>query len=215
LRQLSPQLRLAYEDYKYLLDRGYNRKPALDLVSARYGLSREERLLLYRCVHSEAELREILSKLVENPKRVAVDGYNIALTMISLMSGEAFECDDGFFRDVNLGKRKGDDRVRESLIEACNFLISKGIEPLFLLDYQISGSGELAAELRKEGCNALAVRNADKESIMSAEAVASNDFVVLMRAKVIYNLLKAMGFRAENLASILGVKRDTLSRSLS
>jgi hypothetical protein len=59
------------------------------------------------------------------------------------------------------------------------------------------------------------VRNADKESIMSAEAVASNDFVVLMRAKVIYNLLKAMGFRAENLASILGVKRDTLSQSLS
>jgi len=184
-------------------------------VSARYGLSREERLLLYRCVHSEAELREILSKLVERPKRVAVDGYNVALTMISLMSGEAFECDDGFFRDVNLGKRKGDDRVRESLIEACNFLISKGIEPLFLLDYQISGSGELAAELREEGCNAIAVRNADKESIVSAEAVASNDFVVLMRAKVIYNLLKAMGFRAESLASILGVKRDASSRSLS
>ncbi|MCQ4344747.1 MAG: DUF434 domain-containing protein, partial [Sulfolobaceae archaeon] len=72
MRQLSPQLRPAYEDYKYLLDRGYNRKPALDLVSARYGLSGEERLLLYRCVHSEAELREILSKLVERPKRVAV-----------------------------------------------------------------------------------------------------------------------------------------------
>ncbi|MGC9106510.1 MAG: DUF434 domain-containing protein, partial [Thermoprotei archaeon] len=179
-----------------------NRKPALDLVVGRYDLSSKERLFLYRCVHSDEEVELVRSKLTENPKELAVDGYNVALTLISVKEGEAYECDDGFFRDLNLGKRKGDPRIFDALKEVCAFLKSRGIDATVFLDYQVSGSGELAARVRDLGCKALAVKNADKESLISRMVVASNDFVVLTKAERVYNLLKDMGYKPPSFASL-------------
>jgi len=36
----------AFKDYKYLLNRGYSRKVALDAVASRYLISVEEKLIL-------------------------------------------------------------------------------------------------------------------------------------------------------------------------
>lgn len=191
----SRRLLLAYEDYKYLLNRGYSRKPALDLVVSRYNLSQKERLFLYRCVHSDEEIELVRKKVVENPEKLAVDGYNVALTLISLKAGKAYECDDGFVRDFQMGTRKGDPQVLEELKEVCSFLKSKGVEFLILLDSQVSMSGEIAKALRLKGCNALTSRTADKESLATGMTIATNDFVLLMKASKVYNVIRAMGFR--------------------
>ena len=98
--ELRNEIREAYIDYKYLLNRNYSRKLALDIVTARYNLSKLERLLLYRCVHSNSEIENINSK-ISNQKEIIIDGYNIALTLISAMNGEEiYLCDDGFIRDL-------------------------------------------------------------------------------------------------------------------
>ncbi len=54
--------REAYTDYKYFLNRDYSRKVVLDVIAARYNLSSLERLLLYRCVHSDKEIEIIKGK---------------------------------------------------------------------------------------------------------------------------------------------------------
>ena len=202
----SRPLLLAYEDYKYLLNRGYSRKPALDLVVSRYNLSQKERLFLYRCVHSDEEIEEVKRKLVTDPRELTVDGYNIALTLISLKDGRAYECDDGFVRDVQMGKRKGDPRVLGELRAVCEFLRSRVVNFVILLDSQVSMSGELAKTLREEGCNAVTSKTADKESLTIGTTVATNDFVLLMKSRSVFNLVRAMGFNPVPLSEVLSGK---------
>ncbi|RPJ04542.1 MAG: DUF434 domain-containing protein, partial [Deltaproteobacteria bacterium] len=50
-------LRKAAEDFHYLLNRGYPRKAALELVGNRYCLVYDQRHLLHRGVFSEEEAR--------------------------------------------------------------------------------------------------------------------------------------------------------------
>ena len=191
--QLSQQLLRAYEDYKYLINRGYNRKPALDLVSARYNLSSKERLLLYRCTHTDEEIGIVKNKVVERAEEVIVDGYNLSLTLLSVIyNDEVFLCDDGFIRDLGLGKRKEREEVFDSLLLISEFLNSLGIKFQIILDAQISKSGELASKLRSRGINVVTAKKADVEVIVSGKTVASNDFVVIMKANRVYDLLGEM-----------------------
>ena len=46
----------AYEDLKYLLNRGYRKNVALKFVSNHYRLRKEDRHLLARCVFSDGEI---------------------------------------------------------------------------------------------------------------------------------------------------------------
>ncbi|BCU70812.1 DUF434 domain-containing protein [Stygiolobus caldivivus] len=188
---LSNQLlQRAYEDYKFLINRGYNRKPALDLVSARYGLSKKERLLLYRCTHTDEEVEAIRQKKVEAPEEVMVDGYNISLTLLSaIYNDDVFICDDGLVRDLGLGKRKEKDEVFDSIVLIAEFLSFKRVAFQIVLDAQVSKSGELSNKLRKIGVNAITAKKADMEVIVSGKVVVSNDFVVVMKANKVYDLL--------------------------
>ena len=190
---LSRQLLRAYEDYKYLINRGYNRKPALDLVSSRYNLTSKERLLLYRCTHSDEEIKAVKEKRVQNAEEVIVDGYNVGLTLLSVIhEDEVFICDDGFIRDLGLGKRKEKEEVFDSLLFVSEFLSSKGVKFQLVLDAQISKSGELAGKLRARGVAAVTVKKADIEVIASGKVIVSNDFVVIMRAGKVYDLLNEL-----------------------
>jgi len=182
---------MAYEDYKYLLNRGYNRKSSLDLVTARYNLSKKERLLLYRCTHSDEEIKQIKSKIAPNPKRILVDGYNIGITMLSLIyEDEIFLCDDGFYRDLGLGKRKNDPEIFDALVLISEHLVELGKDFVIFLDSQISKSGELAKRLREKGIKVEVVRKTDKMLLAEREVIASNDFVILSKAEKIYDVLR-------------------------
>lgn len=111
----------AARDYRYLLDRGYSRKPSLDLVVSRYVLNKSERSLLLRCVHDSKYLSKI-SKIVVTNGEIAgspliIDLLNVCTTVIAFLEGEClYLCDDGFVRDLG-GSRywKG---KKEKAIEA-------------------------------------------------------------------------------------------------
>jgi len=182
---------MAYEDYKYLLNRGYNRKPSLDLVTAKYNLNKKERLLLYRCTHSDEEIRQVKNKIDSNSKRILVDGYNIGITLLSLIyEDEIFLCDDGFYRDLGLGKRKNDPEIFDALILIAEYLNYVGKDFVIFLDSQISKSGELAKKLREKGIKVKLVSKTDKMLLAEREVIASNDFVILSKAEKIYDILR-------------------------
>jgi hypothetical protein len=186
---LRKELKEAYVDYKYLLNRGYNRKPALDLVTGRYSLSFKERLLLYRCTHSDEEIKEIKEKTILE-KNVVIDGYNVAITILNALDNdEAFICDDGFVRDLGLGSKKGDDRIEDILILFAEFCYSLGLSFTIILDSQISHSGELASNLRKRGINAKTVNKADKTVMSSELTIISNDFVIMKNSVKLFDLV--------------------------
>jgi hypothetical protein len=193
LIQFRQQLIAAYEDYKYLINRGYNRKPALDLVTARYNLTSKERLLLYRCIHTDSEVLNIKSKSVNNPDKIVLDGYNLGVTLLSLMyNDEVFLCDDGFFRDLGLGKRKENPEIFDALLILSEYIITKLNLTKFeiILDSQISFSGELSKQLRERGLTVRTEKRPDAELILSREVIASNDFVILSKAFKVFNLLE-------------------------
>ncbi|QKQ99267.1 DUF434 domain-containing protein [Metallosphaera tengchongensis] len=183
------ELREAAIDYRYLLDRGYSGKPSLDIVVSRYGLSREERLFLLRCVHSKKDVESIGNKFgLEEP--LIVDGYNIGLTLLNALEGDPiYLCDDGFVRDLSLGKRKNDVRILTILNLLAEYLISFRLDYWIVLDSQISRSGEIGSRLRENNINVKVVNKADKEIITFSGTAASNDFVILTKAKKVFDVM--------------------------
>ncbi|EZQ06916.1 MULTISPECIES: DUF434 domain-containing protein [Acidianus] len=186
---LRRDLREAFSDYKYFLNRGYTRKIALEAVTSRYSLSSSEKLLLYRCTHSDKEIQDLRSKIIEHPDEILVDGYNVAITIINARDNdESFLCDDGFVRDLGLGKKKFDKRILDTLFLIAKYATDTKIKCEILLDAQISHSGEIASELRKRGVLANTAKTVDSLLIHSSIPISTNDFLVLNSAKIIYNL---------------------------
>ncbi len=92
-------------DYRYLLDRGYSQRSSLDLVVSRYGLSRRQRSLLYRCVHSYSYASRTRGKIVSGSMiegdLLIIDLLNTLTTILATYMGECvYLCDDGVVRDV-------------------------------------------------------------------------------------------------------------------
>jgi hypothetical protein len=100
-------------DYKYLLSRGYNQRLALDVVTLRYSLNKEKRLLLYRCIHSMQYATNIVSKIVYNltvNDVIVIDFYNTLLTILcALENCNVYLCDDCVARDLRGSKLKSQD----------------------------------------------------------------------------------------------------------
>jgi len=145
------------QDLKYLLDRGYRRTTALNLVVNRYNLSQKQRNLLLRYVFPEKEIRDHRKRLCPpsrlRGKKVVVDGYNVLVTVEAVLEGKDTVLGmDGILRDVKGIFSKYRFR-KESRIAIDKILKKlKDYEPsfvLFIFDSQISRSGELAAFVRE------------------------------------------------------------------
>jgi len=189
---LRKQLKEAAYDYKYLLNRGYTSKSSLDLISGRYKLNREERTLLYRCVHSDSDVEKVRKK-VELKEPLIIDGYNVGLTVLSVLEkDQVFLCDDGFIRDMNAGSKKSSPRIIDALLLLSSYLKEKGVDFIVILDSQISKSGELKRTLAGERVTVRVVERADKEVIISSGTAVTSDFVVLMKASRVYDVVQAM-----------------------
>lgn len=84
---------------------------------------------------------------------VAVDGYNVLITVESLLSrAPVYLCDDGFLRDTRgiFRRYRPSPITEEALLEVLSILKVSGVgAALILLDQQISRSGELAAKMRE------------------------------------------------------------------
>src|SRR4030066_1621286 len=193
----SKSLQNAAEDFRYLLNRGFPRKAALELVGNRYQLNSDERHLLHRGVFSDED--SILRKARKIPfyqirdRNLAIDGYNVLITIeASLSSRSLILGDDGFIRDISglSGNYRRSEKTEEALLLIFNTL--KRVKPrhtLFLFDAPISKSGELAREIRrrlkKEGIpgNAQAMKVPEKILIGFSGVVATTDTAIINRSE--------------------------------
>lgn len=195
----------AIRDYRFLLDRGYPVKTALDVVCTRYMLTRRERLLLYRCVHRSSLARFIRGKRGVPPagSRVVVDGFNVLATLYTVyFGGEVYLCDDGIVRDLSgLHSRVAlsmNHEVLDSLLEeVISALEGRDYVLVIVLDYNVKKSGELAAHMRevikREGLEwiVLVEKHADKKVVEEAVKgawVSSSDIIILEKARRIYDI---------------------------
>ena len=200
----------ARKDLRYLLDRGYNKSPALKLVGDRYQLDRGERLILYRSVYSSKEVETISLKSVQpsglKGEELWIDGFNVLNTVEAALRGEPLLiCDDGVLRDFSevYGKYKISTNTQKALKLIAQALKNLSISKVkILLESQISRSGEIAAEARrilsKHGLEGIAetTKSVDSQLSKTTSIVATSDSAILLRCKKFFDLsayiIKAM-----------------------
>ena len=190
------------EDFRYLLNRRYPRKAALELVGNRHGLTFDERHLLHRGVFSSNDSqarrkKRIAIKEVRN-KALAIDGHNVLITVEAGLSGRPLILgDDGYVRDIS--GLSGNFKKSEITEKAIQLIIDvleewKPRQILFLLDAPISMSGRLAEEIRDRlkrdnllG-DAMAVKVPEKILIGFPGIVATSDTDIIDRSKKVLDL---------------------------
>lgn len=198
-------LKEAVVDIRYLLDRGYPQKGVLGFVCDHYRFDENSRHLLSRLVLatsvSEKRNKKFLPCEEMKGKNIMVDGYNIIIGMESILEKKAFLCDDGVIRDI-----KGIFRnftVSETTETSIGLLIqflkeNKVNNVCFLLDSQMSKSGELAKNLREKiriaglKGDARTSKHVDYDLKNSEDIVASSDGVIIDEAKSVVNLLRCV-----------------------
>lgn len=127
----------AYTDLKYLLNRGYRKSYALRVVSDHYRLTLEERHLLARCVFPDTWIVEVQGKLLRpnelRGRSLAIDGFNVLITIESLIDGKAILCEDGLVRDLkHQGRYRVSERTGPIITEAMKALAGLGVSELLV-----------------------------------------------------------------------------------
>jgi hypothetical protein len=214
-------LQNASEDFRYLLNRRYPRKGALELVGNRYGLTFDERHLLHRGVYSSKDSqarrkKRISVKEIRN-KNLAIDGHNVLITIEAGLSGRPLVlADDGFVRDISgLSGSFAKSEVTEKAIQLILKVLKKR-KPhkiIFLFDAPISMSGRLAEEIRDRlkrdnllG-DAMAVKVPEKILIGFSGIVATSDTDIIDRSKKVLDLAGYVITRSIGLKSFLQWKK--------
>ncbi len=195
-------LRSALADFSLLLTKGYADKSALKLVGDRFSLTDRQRLAIMRSACSDQKLdrrnhhRIELKDIAGRP--VAVDGYNVLITVEAAMSGGIiFKGRDGCCRD--LASIHGTYRKVTETIPALRligeFLRQIGGGPIqWLLDSPVSNSGRLKTllgELAGENdwnWEIELLQSPDTELKRTEAIVASSDSVVLDNCRSWVNL---------------------------
>ena len=190
------------EDFRYLLNRRYPRKAALELVGNRYGLTFDERHLLHRGVFpyfdSKARKKKIIPITGIRNKHLAIDGHNVLITIEAALSGRPLVlADDGFIRDISgLSGSFTKSETTETAIQLILNVLKKWKprHTLFLLDAPISMSGRLAEEIRdrlkREDLlgNAMAVKVPEKILIGFPGVIATSDTAIINPSKKVLDL---------------------------
>jgi len=190
----------AFYDLYYLLSRGYPRQQALSLIRAKYALSREDLILLSRCVHPPSINKEIARKkqAVERVRGacLVIDGFNQLTTIYAALIGKPlYICTDTMLRDSLLA---GPRLVVEN-IEKLAPILAKALQNLspssttIILDSQPSHSGETAAYLRRTlRVEARTSNQADKEVIEETQRnkciAATSDIAITLKVQRIFDL---------------------------
>ena len=195
-------LRSALTDFSLLLTKGYAEKSALKLVGDRFSLTERQRQAIMRSACSEKQIVSRNQSRLELKnlagQAVAIDGYNVLITIEAAMSGGViFRGRDGCFRD--LASIHGTYRKVTETIPAVEligrFLREIGVaEALWLLDSPVSNSGRLKTLIgeraRKNNWNweIELLLSPDAELKKTDLIVASSDSVILDACKRWINL---------------------------
>lgn len=185
-------LREAAVDIRYLLDRGYRKESVLKFVGDKHQLDKNERLILYRSIHSRDEVESVKKKMLEPSKIVDkdvwVDGFNVLNTVEAALKGALLViCDDRVVRDFSqvYGRYKISPLTSSSLkliLEELKTLSPSHVRVLY--DSHISKSGEVA-KMTREIISSLALRG-DAETVKTVDSILSKtDGVVCTSDSVI------------------------------
>jgi len=177
--------RAAY-DLKFLLNRGYRKKGALNFVSNKYLLNKDERNYLFRKTFSDSKALSRRGKIISMDamigKNIFVDGYNVLITSETILNHDydsLVMCDGGVLRDMKavFGKYrmdKGTEKVIILILKLINQYKPNCVNLLF--DRPVSKSGELAkltsSILKDLGMNG------------SAETQSNVDYELVKRSKL-------------------------------
>lgn len=198
---INSKLKDAIHDLRYLLNQGYPRDSAVEFVSNHYLLEIDDRHLLTRCVFSKDEVMDHRSRKISSDEvrgeEVGIDGYNVLITVESILGGSrVIRCDDGFIRDLQatFGKYKITDATDEAVLEILKKFSEMDPQKIFFFfDEQVSKSGELAGLVRREldkigiDGDAQTARGADAK-VWNFEVSASSDRVIIQKSKRVLDL---------------------------
>ncbi len=187
-------------DLRFLLDRSYNKDPAIRIVADKYRLTKKQRNFLLRAIFSKKEAAEHRKKLTANVrgKDLIVDGYNVLITVESfLKKKELFLSDDGFVRDVSatFGKYRISRTTPKAMERILNAL--KAHHPgsvTFIFDSQVSKSGELCRMFRENMSetgiqgDARTSENADYTIARAKKIVCTSDRAIIKKAEKVLDL---------------------------
>jgi hypothetical protein len=148
-------LRAATADLSWLLTRGYAQPSALKIVGDRHGLTSRQRLAVLRCSCSDESLsrRRCTELNIAScaGQRLAVDGYNLLITIESALAGGLLLVGrDGACRDLASlhGSYRKVEETRPALQLIIDWLCGRGFrEVAWYLDRPVSNSGRLKQEL--------------------------------------------------------------------
>jgi hypothetical protein len=217
----SRNLQKASEDFRYLLNRAYPRKAALELVGNRYQLTSDQRHLLHRGVFSDVDAKSRQKKKI-SPHQIrgydlVIDGYNVLITIEAGLLGRPLVLgDDGFIRDIsglsgNFRKTEGTEKALRLVLDVLKRI--KPVRTFFLFDSPISRSGELAQEVRNRLKNgklpgdAMAVRVPEKILIGFPGMIATSDTAIIDRSKRVVDLAGYIISRNMKLGSLTRWRR--------
>ena len=194
-------LLLAYEDLKYLLNRGYRKKYALEFVANHYKLTSRERYFLMRCVFPDKEIEERKRKVLQKEnlrnRVLGIDGFNVLITLESLIEGKAILCEDGFLRDL---KHQRGYKIHENTSKVLELIVGflrdvEIKEAQFLYDAPVSRSGEIA-KLTEEIMvkfkvpGKVELSRAPDYELKRFEVVASSDIAVIQKVPSVVDIPK-------------------------
>jgi len=187
------ELRRAVGDYSLLLTKGYAETSSLKLVGDRFALAARQRLAVMRSSCSDEQRAGRRSRQLgigaASGQTIAIDGYNILITIEAAMSGGMiFTGRDGCCRDL-AGIHGTYRKVTETIpaVELIGGFLQQigAAQVLWLLDSPVSNSGRLKTLIRelaeKNGWDwqIELVLSPDARLIKSEAIVASSDSVVL------------------------------------
>ena len=145
----------ASKDLRYLLNRGYKKTYALTIVCDHYQLLKKDRHFLSRSVFSNADVVAVQKKRIDikgiKGKNVAIDGFNVLITVEAVLEGQVIMCDDFFVRDLQgvFGKYSITETTEKALQKI--YTVLKRHQPktvTFYFDKQVSHSGEVCSLVR-------------------------------------------------------------------
>ena len=197
-----PNLRIAVEDFSYLLTKGYAPNASLKLVGDRFRLKERQRMAVRRCgcdaMTAETIAAKECSKEAVNRQSIELDGFNVLIIVESALSGGLIlKGYDHCYKDLaSIHSTYKKVLETEKAIE----IIGNGLEALeitevsWFLDRPVSNSGRLKqillayAEKHSLDWEVHLVFNPDKTLIERQNLVASSDSIVVRESKNWFNL---------------------------
>ncbi|MEL7669755.1 DUF434 domain-containing protein [Methanobacterium sp.] len=153
------KLKKAAFDLRFLLNRGYRKKGALQFVANKYVLNKDERNYLARSIFSDLISKKRQKKIIDISKikdeLLLIDGYNVLITVESLYNEDydsIILCDDMIIRDLNavFGKYKFNNASEMALNKILDLISSYAPSyTCFFFDSPVSFSGKLAGLTKK------------------------------------------------------------------